>query len=131
LIFFVTMRFPFPEQPAAFTSSLYTLFLKFTRNNTFATLSQSNKVLCSISAGYVGLKKAKRGTSDAATQIISKVFTDFPIERAPLILKLKGFGSGRDASLKTILALKLNVTRVHDLTGIKHGGDRARKPRKL
>ena len=125
------MRFPFPEQPTAFSSALYTLFLKFTRNNTFATLSKSNKVLSSISSGYVGLKKAKRGTSDAATQIISKVFTDCPIGRAPLVLKLKGFAPGRDAGLKTILAMGLNVTRVHDVTGIKHGGDRARKPRKI
>jgi ribosomal protein S11 len=72
----------------------------------------------------VGLKKARRGTSDAVFQAAQKISTDGNVH-----LKLKGFGIGRNHVLRAYSFLK--IVKISDVTGIRHGGNRPPKQRRL
>jgi len=44
---------------------------------------------------------------------------------------LKGVGLGRDAAVRTLQGLSIQVENITDVTGVPHGGVRARKARRI
>ncbi|KAJ3053890.1 hypothetical protein HK097_003128 [Rhizophlyctis rosea] len=120
------------------------------RNNTMCNITNpEGNVLTWSSAGVAGLKKAARGTSDAGYQAVyalteramkvnvkklSKMHAGTDIVQGVqrgVHLRLKGFGPGRDQAFRALMAAGWNISRITDLTGIRHGGCRPRKARRL
>ncbi|RKO88371.1 hypothetical protein BDK51DRAFT_12090, partial [Blyttiomyces helicus] len=113
--------------------------VKAGRNNTLASLADSQgNVLCMSSAGRCGLRKSNRGTSDAGYQAVARM-TELAVEldmakltkKKGVHLKIKGFGPGRDQAFRAIRAAGWRIVRITDVSVIRHGGARPRKPRRI
>lgn len=97
--------------------------------------------MLSLSAGNLSFRKANRGTYDAAYQLASYSFSRIQEQGwisqiRNIELVLRGFGVGREAVTKALMAtegrvLRPLVIRVTDATRLKFGGTRSEKPRRL
>ncbi|HSX53395.1 MAG TPA: 30S ribosomal protein S11 [Patescibacteria group bacterium] len=103
-------------------------------NNTIITFTDpKGGVLSWSSAGSCGFRGSKKGTAYAA-QVASekagqtaKQFYGF--SKADVFVK--GIGLGRDAAIRSLQNLDIQVESIHDVTGVPHGGVRPRKARRV
>ena len=105
-------------------------YIHSTFNNTVVTITDTEgKVIAWKSGGTSGFKGTKKGTPFAA-QIAAEQAAQVAIENGmkKIEIKIKGPGSGREASIRSIQATELEVTRVVDITPVPHNG--ARPPKK-
>ena len=105
-------------------------YIHSTFNNTVVTITDSEgKVVIWKSGGTSGFKGTKKGTPFAA-QIAAEQAAQVAIENGmkQIEVKIKGPGSGREASIRSIQATGLEVTRIVDITPVPHNG--ARQPKK-
>ena len=105
-------------------------YIHSTFNNTVVTITDTEgKVIAWKSGGTSGFKGTKKGTPFAA-QIAAEQAAQVAIENGmkKIEIKIKGPGSGREASIRSIQAIELEVTRVVDITPVPHNG--ARPPKK-
>ena len=105
-----------------------------TFNNTIITFTDNNGgALAAASAGACGFRGSKKGTAYAA-QVAA--------ERAGNAAKqlhglskvdvfVKGVGLGREAAVRTLSSLDIQVESIKDVTGVAHGGVRPRKARRV
>lgn len=105
-----------------------------TFNNTIVTFTdQHGGALSACSAGACGFRGSKKGTAYAA-----QVAT----EKAGQIAKqlhgfgkaevfVKGVGLGRDAAIRALAGLDIQVESIKDVTGVPHGGVRPKKARRI
>ena len=103
------------------------------RNNTILSLTDwKHKLLGVASGGMCGLRGHHRGTSESGTRAASRIakktlskgFRD-------VYVVFKGFGPGRDAAFRSLIAGGLNIRRIRDRTPIQHGGCKPRKARRV
>lgn len=118
------------------------LNLHSTRNNTIATFTnrEGNPIAC-WSGGSCGFKKVNRASYEAGYQCTVRAFERILEHRkdvGPFSLEivLKGYGQGRDALQKALLAsegqqIRPFVSKLTDKTPVKIGGTRAKKARRL
>ena len=107
-------------------------YIHSTFNNTVVTITDSEgKVVIWKSGGTSGLKGTKKGTPFAA-QIAAEQAAQVAIENGmkQIEIKIKGPGSGREASIRSIQATGLEVTRIVDITPVPHNGARPPKKRR-
>lgn len=109
-------------------------YIHATFNNTIITLTNLNgEVLCWSSAGQVGFKGTKKGTSFAAQktaeEITRKAKEGFQLEKVRVVVK--GPGSGRETAIRTLQAGGLRVVSIKEATPIPHNGCRPPKKRKV
>ena len=110
--------------------------IKATRNNTHVAIgSRQGKCLVTVSAGFVGLKKSHRGSSDAgyqtalrAAQILKEKYR---VASPRVHVILRGFGSGREQALRALIAANWVVRRLTDESPIRYAGCRPRKKRRI
>lgn len=105
-------------------------YIHSTFNNTVVTITdKEGKVIAWKSGGTSGFKGTKKGTPFAA-QIAAEQAAQVAIDNGmkKIEIKIKGPGSGREASIRSIQATELEVTRVVDITPVPHNG--ARPPKK-
>ena len=118
------------------------LHVHSTRNNTIATFTdQGGSTIAWWSGGSCGFKKVNRASYEAGYQCTVRAFEkilDYRKEVGPFSLEIifKGFGQGRDAMQKALLAaegqqVRPFVSRLTDKTPVKIGGTRAKKTRRL
>jgi len=105
-----------------------------TFNNTIITFTDVNGgALAAASAGACGFRGSKKGTAYAA-QVAA--------ERAGQAVKqlhgfgkaevfVKGVGLGREAAVRTLSGLDIQVESIKDVTGVPHGGTRPKKARRV
>lgn len=109
------------------------IYISSTYNNTIVSLAdEKGNVLFWRSAGNVGFKGTKKGTSFAASKVAQAVATaceQFKIREVSVFVK--GVGGGRDSALKTIAAFGLEIEAIKDVTPVPHNGCRPRKPRRV
>jgi len=109
------------------------VYLSCSYNNIIMTLTNPDGgVLFWSSAGKIGFKGAKKGTSFAASKVAESMV--FAIEKAKikkLKLFVKGIGAGRVSALKSLAAKGLNIVSVKDTTSMPHNGCKPKKPRRL
>ena len=109
------------------------VYLSCSYNNIIMTLTNPDgDVLFWSSAGKLGFKGAKKGTSFAASKVAEAMA--FAVEKAKLkTLKIfvKGIGAGRVSALRSLAAQGLNIISVKDTTSIPHNGCRPKKARRL
>ena len=101
-------------------------------NNTVVTITDAEgKVVIWKSGGTSGFKGTKKGTPFAA-QIAAEQAAQVAIENGmkQIEIKIKGPGSGREASIRSIQATGLEVTRIVDITPVPHNGARPPKKRR-
>ena len=107
-------------------------YIHSTFNNTVVTITDSEgKVVIWKSGGTSGFKGTKKGTPFAA-QIAAEQAAQVAIEKVmkQRQIPIKGPGSGREASIRSIQATGLEVTRIVDITPVPHNGARPPKKRR-
>lgn len=105
-----------------------------TFNNTIITFSDtSGNVLGASSAGACGFRGSKKGTAYAAQVAAERAGTSvkqqYGLSRADVFVK--GIGLGRDAAVRALAALEIQVEVIKDITGVPHGGVRPKKARRV
>ncbi len=109
------------------------IYISSTYNNTIITLTdQLGNVLLWRSAGNIGFKGTKKGTSYAASRVaqaIAEICNRLKIKEVDVFVK--GIGGGRDTALRTLSNQGLEIESIRDVTPIPHNGCRPRKPRRV
>ncbi len=103
-----------------------------TFNNTIVTITdEQGNTLSTASAGSTGFRGSKKGTAYAA-----QVAAEKAIETAKILgltkadVFVKGVGLGREAAIRTLVAQRIEVELIKDITAIPHGGTRPRKAKR-
>lgn len=105
-----------------------------TFNNTIITFTDPNGgVLATSSAGACGFRGSKKGTAYAA-QIAAEragqtAKQQYGFSKADVFIK--GVGLGRDAAVRAMAGLDIQVESIKDVTGVPHGGVRPKKARRV
>jgi len=109
------------------------IYITATFNNTLVTITDTaGNTLYWGSSGLVGFKGARKATPYAATTAVESVARkalDNGMREVEVFIK--GPGAGRDAALRAIRAVGLNITLIADVTPIPHNGVRAKKKRRV
>ncbi len=102
-----------------------------TYSNTIVTITDLNgKTLTWSSAGALGFKGYKKSTPYAAqlaAQAAIKNAQDFGM--TTMSVRLKGTGPGKDASVRQLQAMGINIKEIKDVTPIPHNGTTPKKKR--
>ena len=105
-----------------------------TFNNTIITFTDSKGgALTHSSAGACGFRGSKKGTAYAAQVAAEKAGQaakqQHGFSKADVFVK--GVGLGRDAAVRALSALDIQVESIKDVTGVPHGGVRPKKARRI
>jgi small subunit ribosomal protein S11 len=108
-------------------------YIQATFNNTIVTLTdQQGNVLAWASSGTAGFKGSRKGTPYAAqlaAQNAAKKAIEHGLKQAEVFIK--GPGSGREAAIRSLQNIGINIIAIHDVTPIPHNGCRAPKRRRV
>ncbi|MGH7142034.1 MAG: 30S ribosomal protein S11 [Candidatus Saccharimonadales bacterium] len=105
-----------------------------TFNNTIITVTdQTGNTLVTTSAGACGFRGSKKSTAYAAQVAAEKAIgaakQQYGLTKADVLIK--GVGLGRDAAVRALSAMNIQVEIVQDVTGVPHGGVRPKKARRV
>ena len=109
------------------------VFIAATFNNTIVTITDmEGNTLCWGSSGMAGFKGARKSTPYAATTAVEAVARKAQTGGLREVeVYIKGPGAGRDAALRGLKAVGLQITLIADVTPIPHNGVRAKKKRRV
>jgi small subunit ribosomal protein S11 len=105
-----------------------------TFNNTIITFTDAQGgVLAASSAGACGFRGSKKGTAYAAQVAAEKAAQTAKQQHgfAKADVFIKGVGLGRDAAVRALSGLDIQVESIKDVTGVPHGGVRPKKARRI
>lgn len=109
------------------------VFITATFNNTIVTITDvSGNALYWGSSGLVGFKGARKSTPYAATtavEAVARKAQDAGLREVEVYIK--GPGAGRDAALRALKAVGLQIALIADVTPIPHNGVRPKKKRRV
>ena len=105
-----------------------------TFNNTIITFTDGKgNVLTTSSAGACGFRGSKKGTAYAAQVAAERAAQaakqQYGFGKAEVFIK--GVGLGRDAAVRVLAGMDINVEAIRDVTGVPHGGVRPKKARRI
>ncbi len=104
-----------------------------TFNNTIIALTDpKGGVISWASAGRCGFKGSKKSTPFAAqkaAEMAAREALDMGLKKVEVWVK--GPGSGREASIRSLAAAGLEITSIRDVTPIPHNGCRPPKRRRV
>jgi len=105
-----------------------------TFNNTIITFTDAQGgALSAASAGGCGFRGSKKGTAYAAQVAAEKAGQaakqQYGFAKADVFVK--GVGLGRDAAIRALAGLDIQVEKIVDKTGVPHGGVRPKKARRI
>jgi small subunit ribosomal protein S11 len=108
--------------------------IQATFNNTIITFTDDKgNVLTNSSAGANGFRGSKKGTAYAAQVAAEKAGqaakSTYGFNKADVFVK--GIGLGRDAAVRAVSSLDIQVDKLVDVTGVPHGGVRPKKARRV
>ncbi|MGB4967594.1 MAG: 30S ribosomal protein S11 [Candidatus Saccharimonadales bacterium] len=114
--------------------SLGQLHIQATFNNTIVTISDpQGAVLATASAGACGFRGSKKGTAYAAQVAAEKsgnaAKQTYGVSKVHAFIK--GVGLGRDAAVRAMQTVGIQVESITDVTGVPHGGVRPKKARRV
>ncbi len=102
-------------------------------NNTMVTLTDvQGNVLSWASSGGLGFRGSRKSTPYAA-QVAAETAAKAAMEHGlkSVEVYVKGPGSGREAAIRALQAMGLDVTLIKDVTPIPHNGCRPPKRRRV
>jgi len=104
-----------------------------TFNNTIVTITtQDGAVITWASAGKVGFKGSRKSTPFAAQLAASTAAKEaIALGMRKVEVWVKGPGSGREASIRSLQAAGLEISIIRDVTPIPHNGCRPPKRRRV
>lgn len=105
-----------------------------TFNNTIVTFTDSKGgALAASSAGACGFRGSKKGTAYAAQVAAEKAGQIAKQQHgfSKADVYVKGVGLGRDAAIRALVGLDIQVESIKDVTGVPHGGVRPKKARRI
>ncbi|HEX8763421.1 MAG TPA: 30S ribosomal protein S11 [Candidatus Saccharimonadales bacterium] len=105
-----------------------------TFNNTIVTFTDAQGgALTAASAGGCGFRGSKKGTAYAAQVAAEKAGQaakqQYGFAKAEVYVK--GVGLGRDAAIRALAGLDIQVESIKDVTGVPFGGVRPKKARRI
>jgi small subunit ribosomal protein S11 len=102
-------------------------------NNIIISLTNTQgQVITWASAGKMGFKGSKKNTPYAAQVAASDCAQKaYDLGLRKVDVYVKGPGSGRDAAIRAINGVGIEVTTIHDLTPLPHNGCRPPKRRRV
>lgn len=107
--------------------------IQSTFNNTIVTISSiEGDVICWSTAGSLGFKGSRKSTPFAAqmaAEAAGKKAMDSGVRQVEV--NVKGPGAGREAAIRALQAIGLEITAIKDLTPIPHNGCRPPKRRRV
>jgi small subunit ribosomal protein S11 len=109
------------------------VYVTATFNNTLVTLTdQSGNAVAWSSSGASGFKGARKATPFAAITAVESVAQKAKaVGMNAVEVYIKGPGPGRDASIRALRGVGLNISMIADVTPIPHNGPRAKKRRRV
>ena len=107
--------------------------IQSTFNNTIVTITDMNgNVVAWSSAGVKGFKGSRKSTPYAAQQTAEDAAKKAMVHGLKNIeVYVKGPGSGREAALRSLQSMGLNIRLIRDVTPIPHNGCRQPKRRRV
>ena len=107
--------------------------IKSTFNNTIVSFSdKQGNVVSWCSAGMLGFKGSRKSTPFAAQNAVetaAKAAQDHGMRKVEV--QVKGPGPGRDAAIRTLQVVGLEVSRICDVTPVPHNGCKPPKRRRV
>ncbi len=105
-----------------------------TFNNTIVTFTDTKGgALSASSAGACGFRGSKKGTAYAAQVAAEKAAQiakqSYGVSKVSVFVR--GIGLGREAAIRTMQNMDIQVEGITDMTGVPHGGVRPRKARRV
>lgn len=109
------------------------VYVTATFNNTLVTVADlEGKVLFWSSSGASGFKGARKATPFAAISAVESVAQKAKgVGLTSAEVYIKGPGPGRDAAIRALRNVGVNITTIADLTPIPHNGPRPKKRRRV
>ncbi len=107
--------------------------IRSTFNNTIVTITDAHgNVIGWSSAGALGFKGSRKSTPFAA-QMAAETAAKSAVENGMKTLEVtvKGPGAGREAAIRSLQAVGLEVTAIRDVTPVPHNGCRPPKRRRV
>ena len=108
--------------------------IQATFNNTMVTITDmEGNVISWCTAGKLGFKGARKSTAFVAQRIAQqcgKVAMDNNGLKEIKVF-VKGPGAGREAAIRALQAIGLNITVIRDVTPVPHNGCRPPKRRRV
>ena len=107
--------------------------IKASFNNTIVTITDMyGNVISWASAGKMGFKGSRKNTPFAAqlaAESCGKEAMDLGL--AKIEVEVKGPGSGREAAVRSLQAIGLQIVSIKDVTPLPHNGCRPPKKRRV
>ncbi|MBC8318561.1 MAG: 30S ribosomal protein S11 [Desulfobulbaceae bacterium] len=107
--------------------------IKSTFNNTLVTFAdKQGNVISWCSAGMLGFKGSRKSTPFAAQNAVEKAAKAAQEQGMRKVeVMVKGPGPGRDAALRSLQVVGLQVSRIKDVTPVPHNGCKPPKRRRV
>ena len=108
-------------------------YIQATFNNTVVTITDKmGNVVTWASAGSVGFKGSRKSTpfaAQTAAENAARKAMDLGLKQVEVCVK--GPGAGREAAIRSLQAVGLEITAIRDVTPIPHDGCRPPKRRRV
>jgi small subunit ribosomal protein S11 len=104
-----------------------------TFNNTQVSITDAQgNIIGWATAGRVGFKGSRKSTAFAAQQVAQEAARQAMSHGMKEVeIRVKGPGSGREAAIRALQAIGLEITVIKDVTPVPHNGCRPRKKRRV
>ncbi|MGC9036422.1 MAG: 30S ribosomal protein S11 [Verrucomicrobiia bacterium] len=113
------------------TSGIAHIYATF--NNTIVSITDAQgNVIGWSSAGRIGFKGSRKSTAYAAQQVAQDAARQAMAHGMREVeIQVKGPGAGREAAIRALQAIGLEITVIRDVTPVPHNGCRPRKKRRV